>query len=216
MRGKMPMNMDWFEKTADDLTHILAAIMNTKPSVADRIVNATVAKLGGIGAVGGTYGVASLVGTAGTGTAIGTLSGAAAESATLAWLGGSVLIGNIVLIFIAIVGGWGAMRLWTGKPREYEELTDNEQKIANACATLAKAFNEQSNAGNMPDKETMRVVIQEGLLPLKKSLEEYLQVKQYKHIVTGSLSVGGRVRLLLRKRKLEARISEIQNWLQDY
>lgn len=207
------MNEEWFKKTADDLTHILAAIMQLKPSNADRIVNATVAKLGGAGAAAGVYGVASLVGTAGTGTAIGTLSGAAANSATLAWLGGSVFTGTIVLAGISIAGGWGAMRLWKGKPRKYEELTENEQKIVNACASLGKAFKEQADADTLIDKETMKVVIQEGLLPLNESLKKNFQIKQYKHIVTGNLSVGARTRLFLRKRKLELRILEIESWL---
>lgn len=210
------MNAGWFENASDDLTHILAAIMHIKPGNADRIVNATVAKLGGVGAAAGVYGVASLVGTAGTGAAIGTLSGAAANSATLAWLGGSVFTGTIVIAGIAVVGGWGAMRLWKGKPRKYDELTENEQNIVNACANLGKAFKEQSCEDNTTDKDVMNVVIEEGLLPLKESLEEYLQIKKYKHIVTGGLSVGGRTRLFLRKRKIESRILEAQKWLQGY
>lgn len=58
--------------------------------------------LGGVGAgVGagvllgwGTYGGVMALGTASTGTAIGTLSGAAATNATLAWLGGGSLAAN--------------------------------------------------------------------------------------------------------------------------
>lgn len=91
------MNAEWFERAADDLTGIMAAVMHLRRSQADRIVNATVAKLGAIGVTAGVYGVATLVGTASTGTAISTLSGAAATSATFAWIGGSVFTGTIVL-----------------------------------------------------------------------------------------------------------------------
>lgn len=42
-------------------------------------------------AVGAAMGIAGLVGTASTGVAIGTLSGVAAQNATLAWLGGGAL-----------------------------------------------------------------------------------------------------------------------------
>ncbi len=210
------MNKEWFENTADDLTDIFAAIMHIKPSHANRVVNAVVAKLGGVGTAAGVYGVASLVGTAGTGTAISTLSGAALNSATLAWLGGSVFTGTIVLFGIAAIGGWSVMRLWTGKPRKYEELTEKEQNIANACVNLSKAFKEQSISGNTIDKAVMDVVIQEGLLPLKVSLEEYLQIKQYKHIVTEGLSVSGRAKLFLKIRKLETRILEINQWKTEH
>ena len=50
----------------------------------------------------GVYGAVSFLGTASTGTAIATLSGAAAKSATLAWLGGG-----------AIAAGGGGMALGT-------------------------------------------------------------------------------------------------------
>jgi hypothetical protein len=210
------MNAKWFGNTAADLTYILAAIMHIKPNNADRIVYATVAKLGGVGAAAGVYGVASLVGTASTGTAIGTLSGAAANSATLAWLGGSVFTGTIVIAGIAVVGGWGAMRLWKGKPRKYEDLTEVEQNIVNACANLGKAFKEQARVGTPPDNATMKVVIREGLLPLMASLAEYLQSKGYRQIVTGNLSIGSRTRIFLRKRKLDSRIAEAEIWMQGY
>ena len=204
------MNTEWFGNTADDLTYIIAAIMHVKPSSADRIVNATVAKLGAVGTTAGVYGVASLVGTASTGTAIGTLSGAAATSATLAWIGGSVFTGTIVVVGIAIVGGWGSMRLWKGKPRKYEDLSEIEQNIVSACANLGRAFKEQEKVDTPPDNATMKVVIREGLLPLMASLAEYLQSKDYKHIVTGSLAIGSRTRLFLAKRKLDARITEAE------
>jgi len=59
---------------------------------AGEIVAAGAAALG-TGALAGiaAYGCASMLGTASTGTAIATLSGAAAESATLAWFGGGTL-----------------------------------------------------------------------------------------------------------------------------
>ena len=52
----------------------------------------------GVSTAAGVYGLVGTLGTASTGTAIGTLSGAAAKSATLAWLGGGSLA----------VGGGGA------------------------------------------------------------------------------------------------------------
>ena len=87
---------------------------------AEEIAGATgVAAIGGAAAAAGAYGLAGLIGTASTGTAIATLSGVAAKSATLAWLGGGALsvggagmaVGKLVLggialaPFVLIAGG---------------------------------------------------------------------------------------------------------------
>lgn len=210
------MNKEWFEDTASELTHVLAAIMQVKPSAADRIVNASVAKLGAVGATAGVYGLASLVGTAGTGTAIGTLSGAAANSATLAWIGGSVFTGTIVLVGIAGLTGWGAMRLWKGKPREYSDLAEIEQNIVNACVNLAKAFKEEASSHNIPSKAVMETVVGQGLKPLLKTLDEYLTLDQYSEIATGNLSVSGRTRLYYRFRKLSKKTKQADLWVEQY
>lgn len=83
--------------------------------------------LAGTVGVCGAYGLAGLIGTASTGTAIGTLSGAAATNATLAWLGGGavsaggagvaggmVVLGGIALAPLAIFG----MFLGTNKGKQ--------------------------------------------------------------------------------------------------
>lgn len=208
------VNSEWFERAADNLTGIMAAIMHLRQSQADRIVNATVAKLGALGATAGVYGVAALVGTASTGTAIGTLSGAAATSATLAWIGGSVFTGTIVLAGIAAVGGWTAMRLWKGKPRKYDSLESKEKNIVNACANLAKAFREQAKLGTVPDAATLQIVVREGLEPLLERLEAYLASGSIKDIYWGNLSVGGRVRAHYHKKGLELRVANLNEWVQ--
>ena len=209
------MHPAWFDKTANDLTQILAAIMQIKPSNADRIVNATVAHLGAAGATAGVFGLAALVGTAGTGTAISTLSGAAATSATLAWIGGSVFTGTIVVAGVAIAGWWGAKRLWRGKDRTYENLSVVEQQLVNACATLAKAFREQAKSGDAVDPATIAFVHRDGLVPLLEKLEDYVRLEQYRQLVTGPLSLGSRGRLLYRMRRLRDRTRELDRWLRS-
>lgn len=57
----------------------------------------------GLATASGVYGLVGLLGTASTGTAIGTLAGAAASNATLAWLGGGA---------IAAGGGGMALGAW--------------------------------------------------------------------------------------------------------
>ena len=98
----------WLKSTARHQTGVIAAIMNTPlKSLRNRLVNAVVFKVGGAGAYSGTFGLASLVGTAGTGTAIGTLSGAAMTSSTLALVGfGSMAVGTFVLPAVMLAGGF--------------------------------------------------------------------------------------------------------------
>lgn len=61
----------------------------------------------GVATATGVYGAVGVFGTASTGTAIGTLSGAAAKSATLAWLGGGSLAagGGGVALGTVVLGG---------------------------------------------------------------------------------------------------------------
>lgn len=63
--------------------------------------------VGGAAIAAGAYGLAGIIGTASTGTAIGTLSGAVATNATLAWLGGGTLSAGGLGISggVAVLGG---------------------------------------------------------------------------------------------------------------
>lgn len=69
----------------------LVEMKNVSTNLKDIATTAGAGALGSAIAVGGAWGLASLIGTASTGTAIGTLSGAAATNATLAWLGGGAI-----------------------------------------------------------------------------------------------------------------------------
>ena len=79
----------------------------------------------------GAFGLAGMIGTASTGTAIGTLSGAVATKASLAWLGGGALsaggagvtggmlvLGGVVIAPIAVVG------MFFGANKGKKELND--------------------------------------------------------------------------------------------
>ena len=91
----------------------------------------------GVSTAAGVYGLVGTLGTASTGTAIGTLSGAAAKSATLAWLGGgslaaggggvaagTIVLGGLVVGPAALVAGFFA----SSKAEKVE--TEVEEKIA--------------------------------------------------------------------------------------
>lgn len=76
--------------------------------------------VGGLGTPAAVSGLVATFGTAGTGTAISSLSGAAAANATLAWLGGGTLVagglgiagGAIVVGAMGVVGAYGAKKLY--------------------------------------------------------------------------------------------------------
>ncbi len=93
-----------------------------------------------------TVGLVGLFASASTGTAIGSLGGAAAQSATLAWLGGgslasggggmalgSTVLGGIVVAPALFVGG---VVLATQGQKAKSQAREHERKVAVACAEL--------------------------------------------------------------------------------
>lgn len=105
----------------------LLEMKTVSAGIKDLATTAGAGALGGAIAVGGAWGLATIIGTASTGTAIGTLSGAVATNATLAWLGGGaisaggagmaggmIVLGGVALAPIAIV----AMFMGTQKGKQ--------------------------------------------------------------------------------------------------
>lgn len=75
------------EETMDNLDNVRLNIVSLETTLATVAMSGSAGALAGFGAFGG----AGLMATASTGTAISTLSGAAATNATLAWFGGGSL-----------------------------------------------------------------------------------------------------------------------------
>ena len=93
-------------------------------------------------------GIATLVGTAGTGTAISALSGAAAQSALLAWFGfGSLAAGAVILPLVVGGGGYLAYRVLRGKVRKPSELNKEETAIFNRCMGFAPVLLNKADSG---------------------------------------------------------------------
>ncbi len=118
-------------------------------SLTDLVASCSSAAATGALAAIGAYGTAGAIGTASTGTAIASLSGAAATNATLSWLGGgalaagglgmaggAVVLGGIALGPIVAVSGFSAAA------KAKENLT-NAQKyeadVAIACEKIKEA-----------------------------------------------------------------------------
>lgn len=168
---------DWtllFKVTVKELDYLVACILQVNSASAAgftrRVGQATVSKIAAPGAVSGVLGLVVTFGTAGTGTAIASLSGAAATSATMAWigslLGGGVAVGSAMTGGLALAVGIGAYKLMGSKARNYDELTELERQIVDACIILKKAFEETIERGAVPPHADLAAVYKRSLLPL--------------------------------------------------
>ena len=151
------MNEEYLFRTIKSLEDVSTSILQTKRNFSQDIL------LGKLSFTATTVGISSLIsaiGTASTGTAITTLSGAAATNATLAWIGGSVLVGSTVLTGGAIAVALSTVYLWNGKERKYDELEQFEKEIINVSITLIKTLQEE----------------QKKQSPIKASIHDYQEL----------------------------------------
>lgn len=128
-----------------------AATMNAESYLVGAVKSATAATAGYSGAIG----IATSIGAASTGTAISSLSGAAAWNATLAWFGGgaiaaggggmavgTIVLGSITVVPALAIGGFFAAREGKKamtKAREYEAQVN----VATAEIEFAREFAQQ-------------------------------------------------------------------------
>jgi len=166
--------------TKNELNYVVACIMQvstkTASSLTERVGKAIAAKAAGAAAVTGILGLVSAFGTAGTGTAIASLSGAAATSATLAWvgglLGGGVAVGSVMTGGIALVVGGAAYKILSSTARTYESLSSVEKQIIDVCIVLIKAIDEQIPKQKAPTKHELEVLLKCSLVPFQKMLKD--------------------------------------------
>lgn len=84
-------NLGSEELKINQMLHQVSKLKDVTGQIGQMMLGGAGGTLGGATLAAGAYGLAGLIGTASTGTAIGSLSGAAASNATLAWLGGGTL-----------------------------------------------------------------------------------------------------------------------------
>ena len=167
-----------YGETAAACESVNDALLRETSGTTAKMTKVAAAKLGAVGASAGIFGIAATVGTAGTGTAIGTLSGAAATSATLAWVGGSVVAGSVIVSTLALAGGigfaagalWIFHKYWRGKKRIREELSEREQRVAEVISKLAVACKRMDAVGRDPDPQVARALFDKTLAPLCEEL----------------------------------------------
>lgn len=179
----------WNEKPkANSLQHleetlntVVAAIRQDSEKRTRIFVNTVIGKTTGIAAVTGITTLITAFGAASTGTAIGTLTGAAATTAQLYWVGSIIGLGTaaggVMLagtgIGIGVGGGLIAKRWLFGKPRQEDDLQDHEKAILVACITLIKAIRQQIESGAPAATVEMRLIAEHALIPLANQINQY-------------------------------------------
>lgn len=166
--------INFYGKGATALEDLVDALLIEKRGTSARIVRALSVKLAAAGTTAGLFSIASILGTASTGTAISSLSGAAFNSAALAWIGGSVVTGGWIVLGATAAGGavayFGSRTViskWTGKRRKKKSLDPQEMRFVETCLMLATAFRERAgqNADLDPiTAETLRQNLRGDLL----------------------------------------------------
>ena len=181
--------MDKYAELKDlekSLLGIIAAITQTpsgkikKTRMASKIATAKVA---GAATSASIFALVSSYGTAGTLTPIGTLSGAAATNATLAWIGGLVgggmAAGALLLPIAGIAVGTTATvvvgRKINGRPRKLKNLYPFEDEILFCAENLLQPLEAiLKGQSAMPSKDELRVYAHDGLIPLLRKIRQHL------------------------------------------
>ena len=155
-------------RTKDELLYINACILQISRSdsekFAERLGRAVTSKLTGAAATAGLFGLVGNFGVASTGTAISTLSGAAANSSILASIGGlfggGMAAGAVMSGGLMIAVSVGVYSLLGSEARKFDDLSDIEKQIVQATGLLIAAINE-----NLADKnQTLSIEDAETLL----------------------------------------------------
>lgn len=146
--------------------------------------NVAVGKTTGIITSSAIYGLVSTFGTAGTGTAIGGLSGAAAHSATMAWigglLGGGMATGALMLPVISVLAGFFAIRWLRQKQpepvRSFESFTPFELEIVYCALKLLDpiASWERRTPDNPLTYDEVLPYVHQGVMLLVEKIDAHL------------------------------------------
>jgi len=179
-------NTKKLQKIENDLNGIIAAITHVSSRRARRARQITQVAAGSITkavTISGMLMYISAFGTASTGTAIGALSGAAATSAQMYWVGSffglGAIAGAIILpvlgAALAILAVYFISRAIFGRPRKPQKMHEFEVKALFASLRLVDPIASylKENA-DKPSDDELRVYAHEGLLPLCNLIEKHL------------------------------------------
>ena len=169
--------------TRRELNYIAACILQISPDESSRVGRqfgrAVTAKISGITTTTALLGIVATFGHAGTGAAISGLSGAAATSATMAWVGslvgGGVAAGAALTGGLAFVVGLGAYKALASDRRDFESLSALEQRLVQSCwmlAAVAQAYRERPHEFTA---EAATEFLNNALIPLHADIDANLE-----------------------------------------
>lgn len=168
------------------LTGLVAALLQERNRVANTIVGVAASKLAAAGVMAGVFGAIGAFGVASTGTAIATLSGAAATTATFYWIGSTFGLGasagGLILtggaIAASIPAAFYVRRHLFGRRRSEKDLSAEEQAVLYAALRLASAIRVTEAAGGVPGRVEKRLFARRGLLPLCEAVKGLQSAKR--------------------------------------
>jgi len=173
--------IELLESTKEELIYINSCILQISADEAEMLANklgsAVISKIAGAASAGVLLTMVSAYGTAGTGTAIAGLSGAAATNATLAWvgglLGGGMATGAVMTGGLALAVGVGVYKLVGSEARQFDQLSETEQRIIESTGFLIAAINDLLKSPEINfDAEEAHLLLNNTLLPLYSTLQE--------------------------------------------
>lgn len=162
------------------LTAVVGAVLQESNRAAGTIIGVATSKLVAAGVMAGTFGGIAAFGAASTGTAIASLSGAAATTATLYWVGSTVGLGvaagSLIVASGALAVGVPAAILVRqhvfGRRRTEHELCPREQAVLYATLRLAAPVRALRARDVQPSEMEMRIFARQGLQPLASKIAE--------------------------------------------
>jgi hypothetical protein len=163
--------------------------MDASITAGDMAISATKGAVAGVSTALGTWALVGTFGIASTGTAIGTLSGAAASNAILAWLGGGSLAagGGGMAVGTAVLGGLVAVPVIAvtalfqhlAANKKIKQLKEEEIKILEFLDNIKK---------NLVQFGVIEMRSKEIIVTIKKSLEVYKY--EYKSVCKNVFPLG--------------------------
>ncbi len=176
---------NWFMRTADICEQLSDCVIG-ESGWTNKAVSVASSKLAGAAVPASLFSVAALAGTASTGTAIGSLSGAAFTSSALAWIGGSVAMGTLVVGGAAVAGAVAAPfavkplanKYLLGKTRKLEDLTTPERQLVDACSAMAIGLRQAEKGELRLSPREATALNEDALAPLVEKASEVLLISQ--------------------------------------
>lgn len=167
---------NWNLRAAKTCETIADTLLNKKDGFTEHATSLVARKVGFLALPAAVFSFAGIFGTASTGTAISTLSGAALNSATLAWIGGSVLTGGVVLTGVGVVGAAYGPKAYRYAREKFQskgsiDLSLEAEAVVESCSALSQSFR-----AAISDPSQAKIGAIEGLKELSLELQSNLNV----------------------------------------